>query len=139
MKLMIFDGNSIINRAFYGIRQPLTAPDGRPTNAVYGFLNILNKLIKDYNPSHLMVAFDKKGKTFRHEMFEEYKAGRKPMPDELAVQLPMLKEVLAAMRVPVIEREGFEADDILGTVSEICKSCEDACLLVSGDRTSSSS
>lgn len=134
MKLMIFDGNSIINRAFYGIRQPLTAPDGRPTNAVYGFLNILNKLIKDYNPSHLMVAFDKKGKTFRHEMFEEYKAGRKPMPDELAVQLPMLKEVLAAMRVPVIEREGFEADDILGTVSEICKSCEDACLLVSGDR-----
>ncbi len=134
MKLMIFDGNSIINRAFYGIRQPLTAPDGRPTNAVYGFLNILNKLIKDYNPSHLMVAFDKKGKTFRHEMFEEYKAGRKPMPDELAVQLPMLKEVLSAMRVPVIEREGFEADDILGTVSEICKNCEDACLLVSGDR-----
>lgn len=134
MKLMIFDGNSIINRAFYGIRQPLTAPDGRPTNAVYGFLNILNKLIKDYNPSHLMVAFDKKGKTFRHEMFEEYKAGRKPMPDELALQLPMLKEVLKAMRVPVIEREGFEADDILGTVSEICKNCEDACLLVSGDR-----
>ncbi len=134
MKLMIFDGNSIINRAFYGIRQPLTAPDGRPTNAVYGFLNILNKLIKDYNPSHLMVAFDKKGKTFRHDLFEEYKAGRKPMPDELAVQLPMLKEVLTAMRVPVIEREGFEADDILGTVSEICKSCEDACLLVSGDR-----
>lgn len=134
MKLMIFDGNSIINRAFYGIRQPLTAPDGRPTNAVYGFLNILNKLIKDYNPSHLMVAFDKKGKTFRHDLFEDYKAGRKPMPDELAVQLPMLKEVLTAMRVPVIEREGFEADDILGTVSEICKSCEDACLLVSGDR-----
>lgn len=134
MKLMIFDGNSIINRAFYGIRQPLTAPDGRPTNAVYGFLNILNKLIKDYNPSHLMVAFDKKGKTFRHEMFEEYKAGRKPMPDELALQLPMLKGVLTAMRVPVIEREGFEADDILGTVSEICKNCEDACLLVSGDR-----
>lgn len=134
MKLMAFDGNSIINRAFYGIRQPLSAPDGRPTNAVYGFLNILNKLIREYNPSHIIVAFDKKGKTFRHDMFEDYKAGRKPMPDELAMQLPMLKEVLSAMRVPVIEKEGYEADDILGTISEICKSCDDSCLLVSGDR-----
>lgn len=134
MKLMILDGNSIINRSFYGIRQPLTAPDGRPTNAVYGFLNILGKLIKEYRPSHLMVAFDKNGKTFRHEMFADYKAGRRPMPDELAVQIPMLKEVLGAMRVPIIEKEGYEADDILGSISEQCRSCEDACLLVSGDR-----
>jgi DNA polymerase-1 len=132
---MIIDGNSIVNRAFYGIRL-LTAPDGTPTNAIYGFLTILHRLVEEEAPQGLCVAFDLKGPTFRHEKFEDYKAGRRPMPDELAQQLPILKEVLDALGVHRLEMQGYEADDLIGTVSVCCatEACE--CVIVTGDRDS---
>ena len=135
MKLMILDGNSIINRTFYGIRM-LTAPDGTPVNAVYGFLTVLHKLLEDERPDALCVAFDLKGPTFRHEAFEGYKAQRKPMPDELSVQIPLMKEVLDAAGVQRLELAGFEADDLIGTVSRVCSEGGNECLIVTGDRDS---
>ena len=105
-KLMILDGNSIVNRAFYGVR-PLNAPDGTPTNAVYGFLAILQKLLDGEAPDSLCVAFDLPAPTFRHDMFEGYKAQRKPMPDDLAVQMPLLKETLDAMHIRRLEAAGL--------------------------------
>lgn len=131
--LMIIDGNSIINRAFYAIR-PLTAKDGTPTNALYGFLNILFKYLQDLNPDYLCVAFDLPAPTFRHIKYEGYKAQRKKMPDELAQQMPVLKEILRAMNVLILEKEGFEADDIIGTISAICETSDTECLIVTGDR-----
>ena len=119
MKLMILDGNSIVNRAFYGVR-PLNAPDGTPTNAVYGFLAILQKLLDEGSPDSLCVAFDLPAPTFRHRQYEGYKAQRKPMPEELAAQMPVLKRVLDAMGVKRLEAAGWEADDILGTASRKC-------------------
>ena len=116
MKLMVIDGNSIINRAFYGIRM-LTTRDGTPTNAVYGFLTILQKLVDEEGPDALCVTFDRKGPTFRHLAYEDYKAQRKGMPDELAAQVPILKEVLDAMNIPRYELQGWEADDLIGTIS----------------------
>ncbi|MDD5937397.1 MAG: DNA polymerase I, partial [Clostridiales bacterium] len=116
MKLMVIDGNSIINRAFYGVR-PLSTRDGTPTNAVYGFLNILFKLLDEEAPDALCVTFDRKAPTFRHLAYEGYKATRHPMPEELAQQMPVLKEVLEAMQVPRYELDGWEADDLLGTIS----------------------
>ena len=116
MKLMVIDGNSIVNRAFYGVSQNLTTREGLPTNAIFGFLNILFKLLDEEQPEGLAVAFDMRAPTFRHKAFEGYKAQRKGMPEELAVQLPVLKEVLAAMNIPCYTLEGWEADDILGTV-----------------------
>ncbi len=115
-KLLIVDGNSILNRAFYGIR-PLSTKEGIPTNAVYGFINILKKHIDGLHPDYLACAFDLKGPTFRHEMYEGYKANRHPMPDDLAAQLPWAKKVAAAMGFTVIECQGWEADDVLGTVA----------------------
>lgn len=115
-KLLIVDGNSILNRAFYGIR-PLTTGDGLPTNAVYGFITILKKHLDALHPDYLACAFDLKAPTFRHKMYDGYKANRKPMPEELAAQLPYAKEVAAAMGFKVIVCEGWEADDILGTVA----------------------
>ncbi len=115
-KLLIVDGNSILNRAFYGIR-PLTTKEGIPTNAVYGFINILKKHMDSLSPDYLACAFDLKGPTFRHEMYEGYKANRHPMPDDLAAQLPWAKKVAAAMGFTVIECQGWEADDVLGTVA----------------------
>ena len=135
MKLMILDGNSIINRTFYGIRM-LNAPDGRPVNAVYGFLTVLHKLLEDERPDALCVAFDLKGPTFRHEQFEAYKAQRKPMPEELAVQIPLMKELLDAAGIQRLELEGYEADDLIGTVSRICGESGSECLIVTGDRDS---
>ena len=116
MKLMLIDGNSIVNRAFYGIRM-LNAPDGTPTNAVYGFLTILQRLLDEEKPDGLTVTFDLRAPTFRHLQFEGYKAQRKPMPEDLAVQMPILKETLDAMGVPRAECEGWEADDLLGTLA----------------------
>ena len=116
MKLMVIDGNSIINRAFYGIRM-LTTRDGTPTNAVYGFVNILLKLLEEEKPEALCVTFDRKAPTFRHLAYEGYKAQRKGMPDELAAQLPILKEVLEAMNIPRFEMDGWEADDLIGTIA----------------------
>jgi DNA polymerase-1 len=116
-KFLVIDGNSIMNRAFYGIRLLSTA-DGLFTNAVYGFLNIYYMMLDKINPDYVAVAFDLKAPTFRHKMYSEYKAHRKMMPDELRVQMPLIKEVLSAMNVPIFEIEGFEADDVLGTISK---------------------
>ncbi|MBO4940888.1 MAG: DNA polymerase I [Clostridia bacterium] len=132
-KLLIIDGNSILNRAYYGIRM-LNAPDGTPTNAVYGFLNILFKNLEEDAPDYLCVAFDVKEKTFRHKMYEEYKAQRKPAPEDFLVQLPLIKEVLAAMNCKCLELPGYEADDIIGTVSRICDEEDIECLILTGDK-----
>ena len=134
-KLMILDGNSVVNRAFYGVR-PLNAPDGTSTNAVYGFLAILQKLFEGEAPDSLCVAFDLPAPTFRHEMYEGYKAQRKPMPEELAVQMPLLKETLDAMHIRRLEAAGWEADDVLGAVSAICEKSGWACEIVTGDKDS---
>ena len=135
MNFMIIDGNSIVNRAFYGVRV-LNAPDGTPTNAVYGFLAILQHLLEELKPEALCVAFDRKEPTFRHQSFAFYKAQRKPMPEELAVQMPLLKEVLDAMGIPRMELAGYEADDILGTLSRIAEEQGDHCFIVTGDKDS---
>lgn len=132
-KLLIIDGNSILNRAYYGIR-PLTAPDGTPTNAVYGFLNILFKHIDEENPDYLCVAFDVKQKTFRHKMYDLYKAQRKPAPEDFLVQLPLMKEVLSAMNCLCLEKPGWEADDIIGTVSRLCDEKNIECKILTGDK-----
>ncbi len=132
-KLLIIDGNSILNRAYYGIR-PLTAPDGTPTNAVYGFLNILFKYLEEENPDYLTVAFDVKEKTFRHKRYELYKAQRKPAPEDFLVQLPLIKDVLSAMNINCMELPGYEADDIIGTVSRICDEEKVACRILTGDK-----
>lgn len=132
-KLLILDSNSIINRAFYGIRT-LNAPDGTPTNAIYGFINILLKLINDQKPTKLLAAFDLKAPTFRHKMYTEYKANRSAMPDELAQQMPLMKDILSYMNIPILQLEGYEADDIIGTVSRICGENGIECLIATGDR-----
>ena len=119
MKLMILDGNSIINRAFYGVGY-LSSQSGQPTGAIYGFLNIMQSLLDEEKPEALAVAFDEKGPTFRHTAYEGYKATRKPMPDDLASQMPILKEILSAMHIPTYSLQGWEADDILGTVGKRC-------------------
>ena len=135
MKLMILDGNSIVNRAYYGVRM-LNAPDGTPTNAVYGFLAILQRLLDANSPDALCVAFDLAAPTFRHRQYAGYKAQRKPMPEELAVQMPLLKELLSAMGITQLSAEGWEADDILGTVARICEGSGWGCEIVTGDRDS---
>lgn len=135
MKLLAIDGNSIINRAFYGVRL-LTTKDGRYTNAVYGFINILNKLLESENPDGVAVAFDLKAPTFRHKKYDAYKAGRKGMPAELAEQMPVMKEWLRLAGYTCIECEGYEADDILGTLSRLCEENGDECVIATGDRDS---
>ncbi|MDD4689802.1 MAG: DNA polymerase I [Eubacteriales bacterium] len=132
-KLMIVDGNSIVNRAFYGIRL-LTNSEGLYTNAVYGFLNILFKYLDTFSPTHLCVAFDVHAPTFRHKEYEGYKAKRKGMPEELRQQMPLLKEVLSAMNIPMLEIAGYEADDIIGTVSRICEEQNIECNILTGDK-----
>lgn len=114
-KLVLVDGNSIMNRAFYGIMgsKMLTTKDGKYTNAVYGFLAILFKLLEEVDPKYLVVAFDLKAPTARHKKYEGYKANRKGMPDELREQMPMIKEILTAMNIDIVEMEGYEADDVL--------------------------
>ena len=135
MKLMVIDGNSIVNRAFYGIRM-LNASDGTPTNAVYGFLTILQRLLSDEEPDALCVTFDLRAPTFRHQMYEGYKAQRKGMPEELAVQMPILRDVLDAMNIPRYECEGWEADDLIGTISRRCEADGWDCVIVTGDKDS---
>ena len=134
-KFMILDGNSIINRAYYGVR-PLNAPDGTPTNAVFGFVNILQRLVDSYQPDALAVAFDVHAPTFRHEQFDGYKAKRKGMPEDLAAQMPVLKELLDTMQIHRYECPGYEADDILGTAGRICEAQGIECLIVTGDKDS---
>lgn len=135
MKLLVIDSNSIVNRAFYGIRE-LTTKDGIHTNAIYGFMNIFFKLRELTEPDAVAFAFDLKAPTFRHKMYDEYKAGRKPMPEELCEQIPLLKELLRYMGYSVVEKEGYEADDILGTLSYECASRGDFCYIATGDRDS---
>ncbi len=132
-KMLVIDGNSILNRAFYGVR-PLTTKDGFPTNALYGVVNMIKKQIDQTGADGLAVAFDLKAPTFRHKLYDAYKAGRRPMPEELAQQLPVAKELLAAMGFHVLEEEGYEADDILGTVSAMCERQGVSCYLMTGDR-----
>lgn len=119
--LVLIDGNSILNRAFYGImgNKMLTTPDGKYTNAVYGFLAILFKILEDIDPKYLVVAFDLKAPTARHKLYEGYKANRKGMPEELAEQMPIIKEILTAMNIDIVEMEGYEADDVLRYIIKI--------------------
>lgn len=134
MKILAIDGNSILNRAFYGIRA-LSTKDGRFTNGIYGFLTILMKLRDEVKPDGVAIAFDLKAPTFRHKMYDGYKANRHGMPPELAQQLPVLKELLVALGYKIISLEGYEADDILGTVAEMCKDSNE-CFIATGDRDS---
>ena len=135
MKLLILDGNSVINRAYYGVR-PLTTRDGLYTHAIYGFLNILEKMEKEEQPEAVCVAFDLHGPTFRHEKYDGYKATRHAMPEELAQQMPVMKQVLSAMNIPIYECQGWEADDVIGTVGRICGDADWECVIVTGDRDS---
>ena len=135
MELMIIDGNSIVNRAFYGVRA-LNAPDGTPTNAVYGFIAIFQRIYDEVKPDAVCVSFDLKEPTFRHKAYDGYKAQRKPMPEELAVQMPILKDVLDAMGIRRYELAGYEADDILGAFSRTCESAGWTCTVVTGDKDS---
>ena len=135
MKLMLIDGNSIVNRAYYGIRM-LNAPDGTPTNGIYGFITILQRLLDEEKPDCLCAAFDLHAPTFRHLAFDGYKAQRKGMPEELQVQMPLLKRTLDAMGIARVELEGFEADDILGTLSRRWEETGGECVIVTGDKDS---
>ena len=132
-KIILIDGHSILNRAFYGLPD-LTSSDGRHTNAVYGFLNILFRILDEEQGQYLAVAFDLSAPTFRHELYEQYKGTRKGMPDELREQVPLMKEMLTAMQVPILMLEGFEADDIIGTVSRQCEEAGLDVTIISGDR-----
>ena len=135
MKLLVLDGNSLVNRAFYGIKI-LTTKDNRPTNAIYGFLNILLNLLRENQPDEVAIAWDLKAPTFRHKMYDGYKATRHGMPEELAQQMPVLKELLAELGFVMVSREGWESDDLLGTLSAAAAARGDECLLATGDRDS---
>ena len=135
MRLLVIDGNSIANRAFFGIKL-LTTKDGRYTNAIFGFLNILLSLLKECEPDEVAVAFDLRAPTFRHKMYDGYKATRHGMPEELAQQMPVLKELLADLGYREVTAEGWEADDILGTLAAACSARKDDCFLATGDRDS---
>ena len=132
-KIVLIDGHSIINRAFYGVPD-LTNSDGLHTNAIYGFLNIMFRILDEEKPDYLAVAFDLKAPTFRHLMYDAYKGTRKPMPEELREQVPVLKEVLQAMGIPLLMKEGFEADDLLGTAARVSEEKGINAVIVSGDR-----
>ena len=135
-KLLLIDGNSIMNRAFYGIMgsKMLTTKDGKYTNAVYGFLAIMFKIMEDLNPDYMAVSFDLKAPTARHIMYEGYKANRHKMPDELASQMPIIKDILRDMNIKIIEKEGYEADDVLGTLSKRAEKENINVTILSGDR-----
>ena len=135
MKLLILDGNSVINRAYFGVK-PLTTREGLYTHAIYGFLNILERMEKEEQPEAVCVAFDLHGPTFRHLQYDGYKANRHGMPEELAMQMPVMKDVLRAMNIPIYECQGWEADDVIGTVGKICSNNEWECVIVTGDRDS---
>ncbi len=133
-RIIIIDGNSLLNRAYYAMQRPMITKEGLYTQGVYGFLNMLQKIKRDYDSSYIAVAFDRKAPTFRHLEYEEYKAGRKKMPPELAMQLPLLKEVLDAMKIKMLEIDGFEADDIIGTISREAEEKGLEPLIITGDK-----
>ena len=132
--IVIIDGNSLINRAYYAMQRPMITKEGIYTQGIYGFLNMLNKIEKDYEPGYITVAFDLKAPTFRHLEYKEYKAGRKKMPPELAMQMPLLKDVLTALNIKILEMEGFEADDIIGTVAREAEEQGLEPLIITGDK-----
>lgn len=132
--MILIDGNSLVNRAYYAIQRPMITREGLYTHAVYGFINMLNRLLREYDPDYLAVAFDRKAPTFRHLEYGDYKAGRKKMPPELAMQLPLLKDVLAAMNIKTLEIDGFEADDIIGTVAKRAETDSLKPLIITGDK-----
>ncbi len=133
MNILVIDGNSIVNRAFYGVR-PLSTRDGRPTHAIYGFMTMLNKIIEDTDPDSVAVAFDMRAPTFRHLKYSGYKAKRKGMPEELASQMQPLKDILSALGYRIVTAEGWEADDILGTIAHAARQRGDSCVIATGDR-----
>ena len=133
-RIIIIDGNSLLNRAYYAMQRPMITKEGLYTQGVYGFLNMLQKIKRDYESGYIAVAFDRKAPTFRHLEFEDYKAGRKKMPPELAMQLPLLKDVLEAMKIRILEMDGFEADDIIGTVSREAEENGLIPLIITGDK-----
>ena len=133
-RLVIIDGNSLVNRAYYAIQRPMITKDGTYTQGIYGFLSMLQKIRADYKPTHMLVAYDRKAPTFRHKEYTEYKAGRRKMPPELAMQLPILKEILAAMGIFQYETDGFEADDIIGTTAQMSEDAGLEAFVITGDR-----
>lgn len=133
-RIAIIDGNSLINRAYYAMRNPMITKDGIYTHGIFGFINILNKLREDYSPDYMLVAFDMKAPTFRHKDYGDYKAGRKKMPPELAMEIPLLKDVLDAMKIKRFEIEGYEADDIIGTVAKVAETEGVESIIFTGDR-----
>ena len=135
-KIVLLDGYSLMYRAFHGLQAPMTAPDGTPTNAVHGFMMMLMKVIEEERPECLAVAFDVHAPTLRHQRYADYKGTRKPMPDELRAQDPIIRELIGLMGIPILEREGYEADDILGTVSAVCEREGREAVIVTGDRDS---
>ena len=132
-KILAVDGNSIVNRAFYGIRA-LSTRDGTPTNAIYGLINIITKQWEAIRPDYAVMAFDLKAPTFRHEIYSDYKAGRRPAPPELIAQFPLAKECADILGFHVVEKKGYEADDILGTVARMAESEGYECYVLTGDR-----
>lgn len=133
-RIAIIDGNSLINRAYYAIKNPMITKDGLYTHAVYGFVNMLSKILKEYEPGYIAVAFDRKAPTFRHIEFQDYKAGRKKMPLELAMQMPLLKEVLEAMNIKIYEIDTYEADDIIGSLTDFSETNGLYPLVITGDK-----
>lgn len=133
-RIAIIDGNSLINRAYYAMRQPMITNDGIYTHAIFGFINMMDKIRRTYKPSYMAVAFDMKAPTFRHKEYKDYKAGRKKMPPELAMQIPILKDILDAMHIARVETEGFEADDIIGTIARAAEADGLEPFIVTGDR-----
>ncbi|MCQ2566423.1 MAG: DNA polymerase I, partial [Clostridia bacterium] len=133
-KIVIIDGNSLVNRAYYAIQRPMITKDGMYTQGIYGFLSMLTKIRSDYGPTHMLVAFDRKAPTFRHQEFADYKAGRKKMPIELAMEMPVLKEVLDALGIMRFEIDGFEADDIIGTTAAMAEEAGLPAYVITGDK-----
>ena len=133
MKFILLDGNSFCYRAFYAIRD-LRNSKGEPTNAIYGFITMLEKVLKDVDPDGVAVAFDMKGPTFRHKQYDQYKIQRAPMPEDLVFQMPLIKDVVSAMNIPIFQKEGFEADDMLGTLARELSKKGHEVFLVTGDK-----
>ena len=133
-RIVIIDGNSLINRAYYAMQRPMITKEGIYTQGIYGFINMLTKIQDDYAPDYITVAWDRKAPTFRHEEYKEYKAGRKKMPPELAMEIPLMKDILTAMNIENLEIDGFEADDIIGTVARISEEEGLEPLIITGDK-----
>jgi len=133
-RIVIIDGNSLINRAYYAMQRPMITKEGIYTQGIYGFINMLNKIESDYSPEYMAVAWDRKAPTFRHEEYDGYKAGRKAMPPELAMEMPLMKDILNAMKIKNLEIDGFEADDIIGTVARVAEEEGLEPLIITGDK-----